>query len=167
MKTPGKEDKSTGGFFFLGHNPPRIFSEFDIDPDVQECVYRLWYHDRYVIMKGKTLAGNFFLFQKGFRYYKPDTDPDKPELHEHIYRYMADNPGGVYRIELLGEGNDHYKLLVMELDELRSSAKDKKCLNGNAEPYVPKFNKKTKRFGWLNQGAALNYFKIIKSERQE
>lgn len=139
------------------------------------CVYKLYYGDRYVIIKGKTLAGSVFFFEKGYAAVissgsknRPIHDiqkewEDKNSFYFRIYKYIHDNPKLQFRIEVLLETNNAYNLLKREEIELRASFKDKKCLNSNITSYIPKYNKKSKKYGWINRGSVLAFKKYLKS----
>ncbi len=141
----------------------KIFTEHeaDIDMGIEECVYKLWYGQKYIIWYGMTLYGSFFHFKKGFANYTPDMDV----YHKKIYQYMYDHRRLELRVEILLESDNHYQILKQQQLMLNDAKKDKNCLNGLFWSYIPVFSKAKWEWGNFKKAAVLNYFKLIQSER--
>src|SRR5262245_13119608 len=150
-----------------------------IDPEVAGCVYKLFYGPRYLIVKGRTLAGSIYLIQKGYAYFMAggggsghkggatgeghDVLSSKNTYYFKFYSYLYDNPGLELRAEVIYESENPYSLLKREHQELQASMRDKKCLNNNVEAYIPKFRKSTRSYGWISIGHVLAFKKFLKA----
>jgi hypothetical protein len=138
--------------------------------ETASCVYILHIGSRFLIVKGKTLAGSIFLIDHGYALFLAG-GPNLPGLRGRgqkpqdgkntyyypLYRYLKKHPQVECWIEHIAESDDAAFLLYMEsilLDQLFS---DKHCLNGNSEPYIPKYNKMTKMYGWIRPGQVKAY----------
>lgn len=65
-------------------------------------------------------------------------------------------------IEFICQSDDPYDVVKAEFLALQENKENKKCINRNDKPYIPKYNSKTKMFGWLTQNQFLNYCKVLK-----
>lgn len=151
-----------------------IFDE--IDNEVGACVYKLWYGDRFIIVKGKTLAGSIFLIEKGFAYFisggggsgKTATGEGHKEwdgkntFYYQFYKWVKENPQYKPVIEIILESENGYDLLVCEQKLIDENIRNKKCLNSNVEAYVPKYREKTQSYGWISKAHYLNFKKHMK-----
>lgn len=157
---------------------------FDIDSipvDIGSCVYRLWYGDMYVIVKGKNLAGSVFLIQKGMAYFfagggrvGKDTPAGKPgEGHKEgqgkntfyfqFYSHVKTSPTLEWKVEVIFESDNGYQLLKREQQEIDASIRDKRCLNSNIVAYIPKFRAKSALYGdWIKPTHVLCFKKFLK-----
>lgn len=159
----------------------RFFGINEIPVDIEACVYRLWYSDKYVIAKGKNLAGSIFLIQKGLAYFfagggKVGNDSvagikgeghkegqGKNTFYFQFYSFIKANAGREWKVEVVFESDNGYQLLKREQIELAAAIKDKKCLNSNVEAYIPKFRPKTAMYGdWIKPAHVLNFKKFLK-----
>jgi hypothetical protein len=149
----------------------------DIDQEVEGCLYKLFYGNKYIIAKGKTLAGSIFLLEKGYAYFlvggggqgnnatgEGHKEGDGKNSYYHkLYSYIKKNPGLMWRLEVLLETNNGYDLLKREQQELNAAIKDKNLLNNNLYSYIPKYRSTTKMYGWLNKGSVLAFKKFLKN----
>jgi hypothetical protein len=137
--------------------------------EVGSCVYKLFYGDKYVIVKAKTLSGSIYLFQKGLMgFLNASGIMGKEGYTENtfffrLYKGIKKTPKQPFRIEILLESNDPYSLLVAEQAYLNESIKDKKCLNVNVLSYVPKYRKATNSYGWIPVEAVERYLATLRS----
>ncbi len=145
--------------------------------EVESCVYRLFYGDRYIIAKGKTLAGSIFLLQKGYAYFLVGGGGSGNELsgegHKEadgkntfyfkFYRFVSKNPHLSSRIELIIESNNGYQLLKNEQIALNKAIRDKKCLNSNIYAYIPQCRSKVGMYGWISKAHYLNFKRFLKT----
>jgi hypothetical protein len=142
----------------------------NIDQETESCLYRLCYGDKYIIAKGKTLAGSIFLLEKGYAYFiaggkdgKGHNEGDgKNSYYYQFYMHIWSNPGLEWRLEVLLETNNGYDLLKREQQELTAAFKDKNLLNNNLHSYIPKYRSSTKMYGWINKGHVLAFKKFLK-----
>lgn len=161
--------------------PSQFFNIDEIPVDIMSCVYRLWYSDKYVIVKGKNLAGSVFLIQKGMAYFLAGggraseqsaagvsgeghkEGQGKNTFYFQFYTHIKTNPSLEWKVELVFESDNGYQLLKREQIELAGAIKDKRCLNSNVEAYIPKFRAKTLLYGdWIKPAHVLNFKKFLK-----
>lgn len=159
----------------------RFYNIDSIPIDVLACIYRLWYGDKYVIVKGKNLAGSIFLIQKGLAYFFAGggkvgngtpagiageghkEGQGKNTFYFQFYTHVKENPGLEWKAEVVMESDNGYQLLKREQIELMLSIKDKRCLNSNVEAYIPKFRSKTSLYGdWIKPAHVLCFKKYLK-----
>mgnify|MGYP000892593253 CR=1 FL=1 len=153
-----------------------IFDISAIDQEVESCLYKLFCGKKYIIVKGKTLAGSVYLIQKGYAYFiagggrKGNKAGDGHKegsgtntYYFNFYKHIKKNPTQEVRIEIILESNNPYQLLKIEQIELTKSFKDKNNLNNNITSYIPKYRTATKSYGWIPKSAVLNYKKFLKN----
>lgn len=133
---------------------------------INECVYRLSYGDKFIIVKGKTLTGSLFLIQKGYGWFresivKPDT------LYVHLYRYIRDNPSKKFRVKVLSKAKNPYFLLKREQAELDKHQYNSNMLNNTTDAYIPKFNPITDMYGWIPGMKYKSFQRYLKSRKRK
>lgn len=113
--------------------------------ETQRCVYKLFYDDKFLIVKaGNTLSGSLFLIEKEYGHFvshKHDqaVGSEKSSLYFMWHKLIKNNPGGTFRLEIVLETQDMYKLLMQEQRCLNESwGKDKNCMNRDATAYISK-----------------------------
>lgn len=126
------------------------------------CVFRLTYGGKYIIVKGKTVAGSLFLIQKGYGWFS-ESKVERDALYLYFYRFIKGNQGKRFSVRIILKTSDTLALLKREQDELDKSRFDPNCLNNNIEAYIPRYNEETGMYGWLSQGPVLNFWKYLKS----
>lgn len=126
-------------------------------------VFRLTYNGKYIIVKGKTLAGSLFLIDKGYGWYRSRYDNNKT-LYRHFYNHIKENPGHRFSCRVLLRSKNHYNLLKREQNELDLSKFDNNCLNNNTEAYIPQQDPFTGDFGWIPKMSVLSFQKYLKSK---
>jgi len=137
-----------------------IFSIPEEHIETESCVYFLSYGDKYVIVKGKTLAGSIYLIEKGYAGFIAGGKLNmrgnghkqwegKNSFYFKFYTYIKKNPGLQMRVDVIIESNDPFLLLLVEQTALQEKMRDKKCLNSNVESYIPKYIESTKSYGWI------------------
>jgi hypothetical protein len=138
--------------------------------DIDEVVYKLSYSGKFIIVKGKTLAGSLIIINNTYLQYTKDNNRFKGHLYKHLYDHYNDNPSGRFRIKVLAKTDkkiDQYKLLKreqMELDRLRY---DPSCLNNELEAYIPLYNELADTYGWLNKSAVMNFKRYLSSKERQ
>lgn len=145
--------------------------------ETESAVYKLYYGEKYVIVKGKTLAGSVYLIEKGYGGFiaggggtgnkaggagQNEWDGTNAYYFK-FYTYIYNNPGLQFNVLVLLESNNAYQLLKREQQELNKSFTDKSCLNNNVQAYLPKFNKKTWQYGWVKMAHVMNFKKFLKA----
>lgn len=127
--------------------------------ETESCVYKLYYGDRYVIVKGKTLAGSIYLIEKGYANFisswggagGKEWDDDANLFYKKFYLYIHKHPKLQFKVQVILESNNAYDLLVCEQNEIDACMSKKKCLNSNLYAYIPKFRPKTDSHGWISK----------------
>jgi len=138
--------------------------------DISELVYRLSYSGKFIIVKGRTLAGSLIIINNTYLQYNKDSKRFKGHLYRHLYDHYNENPGGRFRIRILDKKSrktDQYKVLKreqMELDRLRY---DPNCLNNELEAYIPLYNELTDTYGWLNKSVVMNFKRYLNSKERQ
>lgn len=159
----------------------QFFNIDSIPVDIGSCVYRLWYSDKYVIVKGKSLAGSVFMIQKGLAYFLAGggrasahsaagvageghkEGQGKNTFYFQFYSFIKANPRLEWKVEVVLESDNGYQLLKSEQIELEAAIRDKRCLSGNVEAYIPKYRKETKMYGgWIKKTEVMNFKKFLK-----
>ena len=67
------------------------------------------------------------------------------------------------QVDIICQDENPYKVIKAEFFALKDHVGNPLCLNKSAEPYTPKFNSKTKMFGWLTVNQFLNFKKLVKA----
>lgn len=134
--------------------------------NINECVYRLNYGDKYVIVKGKTLAGSLFFIQKGYGWFR-ESIAKKDVLYLHFYRYIKDNPGKKFRVFVFTKTKNPYFLLKREQQELDKGRYNPNMLNNRTESYMPAYNNVTKMYGWIPELTYARYLRYFKSRKRK
>lgn len=130
-----------------------------VDKEVGGCVYRLYCGKKYIIVKGKTLAGSIFLIEKGYAYaiafghQQIEKGKELPYYYA-FYKYIKDHPDYLFKIEIILESENPYQLLKREQIELDQMFTDKNCLNANMIAYTPK---------WISKAYVMNFKKFLKN----
>lgn len=143
--------------------------------DAEYCVFKLYYGEKYVVLMGKTLFRQVEIIRYNLAYYfkrgdhkierKNKSDQD---FCTDFYKYIHDNPGKDFRIEVVIEDPNPYKLLQSNQIELDKGFNNDDCLNINTQPELSKYiqmpalyrSGKYKNYKhWINRGYYLNFRK--------
>lgn len=150
--------------------PLRYLVELRKADDVNYVVYRLSYAGKYIIIKGKTLAGSLIIIADTLASFDPNNPRFKGHLYTHLYTHLMDNPGGRFRVKIIASAQqeeDYYQLLKSEQMELDAARFDQTCLNNQVEAYIPNYNEKTAMYGWLPRTAVMNFKKWLTSKERK
>lgn len=142
------------------------------DNDVNFVVYKLTYAGKYIIIKGKSLAGSLIILVDTMSSFdKKNKDRFKEHLYTHLYNHILEtNPPGRFRIKIIataGKKTSFYELLKAEQKELDAARYDQNCLNNQIEAYIPKFNESTGMYGWLPASDVMNFQRWLGSEERK
>jgi len=161
------------------HNPDRkielgalsyIVSKYQSD-DVLHVLFKLSYAGKYIIIKGRSLAGALVMFVNDFNSFDPESQRAKGHFYRHMYNHLMATGGGRFRVKIIASAEsdeDFYNLLKTEQMELDAAWYDPNCLNNQIEAYVPKYNESTGMHGWIPKSAAMNFVRWLGSaERKE
>jgi hypothetical protein len=127
---------------------------------INGCVYRLTYGGKFIIVKGKTLAGSLFQVQKGFGWF---TDNMDNALYSHFYKHIKSNPGKKFTVRVLLHSSNPYNLLKREQKELDMGRYNPNMLNNSLEAYIPIYNEFSGKYGWIDKVYIMNFQKHLKS----
>lgn len=123
--------------------------EFVNGTDIQGCVYKLYYGDRYLVIKAKYLHFSLKLFNDGYNsFHHNPHNHTETSGHAHfyfkMYNYIRKHWGQkTFRVEIVHRSNDPYVLLYTEQIELNAGRKKVKMLNNNITAYIPE------KSGWI------------------
>lgn len=138
--------------------------------DVDFVIYKLSYAGKFIIIKGKTLAGSLIIITDTLNSFSEGNDDRfKGHLYTHLFNHILDRPGGRFRVKIIatvGKDGDYYSFLKQEqmlLDEYRYSPD---CLNNQTEVYIPKYSEKTGMYGWIPKTAVMNFNRWLSSEER-
>lgn len=86
---------------------------------------------------------------------------DSTDLYHPIVKRI--HTSGIYdiNIEFICQSENAYEVIKAELEALYQYAGTLGCMNKNVEPYMPKYNRNTKMYGWLTKNQFLNYKKLV------
>jgi hypothetical protein len=138
--------------------------------DVKGIVYKLSYAGKFLVIKGKTLAGSLIIISNTYNQFNADNKRFNGHLYVHLYNYFNENKGGRFRIKTLAKLNrktDHYKLLKREQMELDKNRFNPLCLNNSIEAYVPLYNDLTGKYGWIPRTDVMNFNKWLISKQRK
>lgn len=140
--------------------------EIQIVPNVEGCVYRLWYAGKYVIVKCKTLLRSVTIANETLqRFLKNTPKGRKPDDYFHnIFEHVLQNPFQDFTIDIIFTSNSPFELLKTEFLELAKAKSDPLCLNITFEPYIPKFTQVNGKKSWVNRGYYLNFMQWRKKQ---
>jgi hypothetical protein len=149
----------------------KLIEKYQNKPNIEGVVYKLSYAGRYIIIKGKTLAGSLIIIENAFVQFTPD----KRRFSTHLYRHLFDHfflteDIGRFRIKTLAKLNaktNQYQLLKREQMELDKARYDTRCLNNEIEAYIPNYNKNTFSFGWIDTSSVANFKKYLESNERK
>lgn len=128
-------------------------------------VFRLTYAGKYIIVKGRTLAGSLFLIDKGYEWFTPKKATNET-LYKHFYNHIKRHPGKRFRCRVLLKSKNHYSLLKREQTELDKARFDPKCLNNNIESYIPQQSDITGDFGWIPKRSVSIFMNYLQSKQR-
>ncbi len=118
-------------------------------------VYQIYYDRVYIIVKALSIYQSLKALQKSMnQFLKKSPSAIKPKnLYWKWFDYIERHPDKAFRIKILFESNDGYKLLKFENHAIKKGLKTKVCLNKrNKGAYIPKWNPEKKMFNWIPAG---------------
>ena len=133
------------------------------DDDIGSCVYKLSYGRSYVIIKAKILYGSLKASQKSLNQYANGSEcqHSKKSLYWKFFAYVTSHPNSKFKVQILLESDNVYKLLKAEQHYVKKAKKDKYGMNTKGGAYICKWNPELGMFNWLPTNAIMNYNKYI------
>lgn len=143
---------------------PTIVQSFPKEYGVLSCVYRLSFNDKYVIVKAKDHVSSVSAIQKSYNQFMRHSEfqRDPKNLYFQFFSFIEKHRVGTFAVHIILEDSNPYKLLVAEQKELLKSRKDTRCLNTNADAYIPDYNELTESYGWIPKQSVMNFMKWLK-----
>lgn len=137
----------------------------DID-QFQGYVYKLWYQERFVIVKCKTLWRSVDNITKGFSFFLTGTKKAQKEedYYHEFFVFVQENPFNDFRVEVILQSNNPLELLICEQKQLNIAKYDPRCMNNNFSAYIPKFTQVNGKKSWINRGYYLNFMQWKKKQ---
>lgn len=130
---------------------------------VNGCVFRLYWGEKYVVIKCKTFARAKTLIETSLSYHF------KTGMHDHLYEkffeYIKFNPDHHFKPDILYQSDNPYHLLIFEQQELDKGKQDTNCMNIYFDAYIPKLIQ-GKRKAWINRGHYLNFRMWLKKHKE-
>ncbi len=140
-------------------------AEFRQD-DINSCVYRLSYGKGYVIVKAKILWGSLKQIQKSLNQYAKGSagQHSKKSLYWKFFAYVVSHPNNTFKVKVLLESENRYRLLKAEQHYVKKAKKDKRFgMNVYSGPYIPKWNAEANdgrgAYNWILPNELMNYNK--------
>jgi hypothetical protein len=128
-------------------------------PNVEGCVYKLWYAGKFVVIKCKTLTRSSTIIRESLRRFLANTPKGRQEkdyFHD-FFIHVNENPFNDFTIEVILSSNNPLELLKCEFFELAKAKYDPRCLNHDFDVYIPKFTQVNGKKSWINRGYYLNF----------
>lgn len=139
--------------------------------DMKFVVYKLSYAGKYIIIKGKTMAGSLIIIADTLNSFSEGNDSRfKGHLYSHLFNHILDRPGGRFRIKVIAcaeESEDFYNLLKQEQVAIDQARYDPTCLNNQTEAYIPLYSEKTGMYGWIPKSAVMNFNRWLESQERK
>lgn len=128
---------------------------------INECVFKLFYENKFVVVKGKSLVGSLKNISKAVEDFskKPMEDWPQDHLYLHFIEYILEKGADVpaYKIEIVLVTPNRVELLKAEQTCLWENRNDPDCLNNAVDAYIPVWNEEKALFGWINKGEFLAF----------
>lgn len=138
--------------------------KIDIIPDLKGCVYKLFWGEKYVVIKCKTFLRSKTIMEQSLGYFLKRNHPDKH--YTPFFEYIKSHPFYKFSTEVLYQHNNPYRLLIFEQLELENSQPDVNCLNISFDAYIP-VNIQGKRKTWITRGHYLNFMHWLKKHKEK
>lgn len=122
--------------------------------NIKGCVFKLYWGEKFVIIKCKTYARAKTIIEQSIVYHFKTGMNDK--LYNNFFDYIDSNSDHQFVVEIIYQNDNPYQLLVAEQQELNKSKADPNCMNVNTEAYIPK-RIQGNRKAWINRGHYLNF----------
>jgi hypothetical protein len=139
---------------------PQVGLSVEFDP-FGSYVYKLWYGEKYLIVKCKTLRRSLNNINNDLDYYFKGTKRGRTEDNDNywFYKFVFENPSLDFTIEPILKNRTPYELLKCEFLELEKGKEDPRCLNKpDAIPYIPASTQRPNHTqSWINRGYYLNF----------
>lgn len=136
--------------------------------DPNPCVVRVTYNkDKYIIVKCKTQSGTLKAIENALNAFARGGKNNPDGFYCHFYDHVKANPGGEMKVTYVStEGDDAYKLLVLEQQELDAGRSNPAMLNNQTVAHIPPYDEITGLYGWIPPGAVLNFQNWLKRRKK-
>lgn len=129
---------------------PTVTTKFHIEVPTHTygspaAVYKIWFGQKYLIWKGKSLLQSCQFIAEGIERYIRLQKKDESDYLFHVCRHIKATRCQMGKVEVIDseflKGSstviNGYKMLVVEQDELDKCSEDPMCLNNNEQAYIP------------------------------
>lgn len=144
------------------------YYDVNIPDNIESCVYKLWYSDKYIIEKCKNLPISVQKIVNGLNCFIKNTPHgrDRKNLAYKFFNYILwnQNEDIDLRIEVVFVSKNPYQLLIREQEELYNAKNDESCLNISFDAYIPIFTQVNGVGSWINRGYYLNFMQWKKKK---
>jgi hypothetical protein len=123
--------------------------------NINGCVFKLFWGEKYVIVKCKMFARAKTIIEESLGYYIKGTKM-RDKLYDNFFQYIRTTPFYSFRDEILYKGDNPYHLLKQEQLALYNGEHDVNCMNVRFESYYPKLIQGKEKY-WINRGHFLNF----------
>lgn len=131
------------------------------------CVVKITYDDKkYVIVKCKQAYDALKRIENGLNAFIRGGTNNPNGLYFHLYNYVKKHPHKEFKIQILLESDNAYKLLKLEQTELDAGKTNKAFLNNQTEAYIPAYNEDNRAYGWIPPHAVLNFNNWLKKRKK-
>src|SRR5690242_17623892 len=143
--------------------------QIDVPENIEGCVYKLWYADKYIILKCKTLARSIFGIKTDLHYFFKGTPGGTKEsdLYFDFYVHVQEVPFQKFKVEIILSSNNPLELLKCEQIELEKAYDDPNCMNKSFEVYIPKHTQVNGKKSWINRGYYLNFMQWMRKRANQ
>lgn len=149
----------------------------EVNNIILPCVYKIYYGQKYLIIKGKSLAGSIhLLIGNGYKQYVNSLKKQSSSVHKRLNKHVewlgvntyyiqfykwVNSTQNSFEIDIIIEDENGYNLLKQEQLALDACLSDKNCLNNNITSYIPKFRRETNSYGWLSKKDVASFRRFL------
>lgn len=123
-------------------------------PAINGCVFKLFWGEAYVIIKGKTFMRQRTIIQNSLDFFLRKGSRDKH--YQKFFEHIKSHHYGNFTVEILFESEKPYQLLKTEQIWLDKCKTDPNCMNTIFDAYIP-IGIQGSRKSWINRGHYLNF----------
>lgn len=127
-------------------------------PDHYSCA-KLMLGNKFFIVKVKTIQWLEMHLNQVLKAYNMGGTKD---MYLPVVEYIHKKGHYDIKVKFICQSQNAYEVVKAEYIALQENEGKQRFLNRSTEPYIPKWNPTTKKFGWLSQAQFLAYKKLVK-----
>lgn len=85
------------------------------------------------------------------------------DMYLPIVKHVHDTGYYEIKVDIVCQDENPYNVIKAEFLALKEHVGNTLCINKENKPYMPKYNSKTKMYGWLTINQFLNFGKLVKA----